>query len=643
MEFDGNVACTNPVSTSAVTKQSQNFINYKKAFVGFTAGSRSHSPHFSPDRITRHASPSRLELAQREVSIVPRIPQPYRTSFSAVTAPLRIPKDTSSELNLQSISSAINLLGVNRRTTSPGRIKPVTCRPGPEPLQYSSSADILYTSNEITELRRDESLDILQNSNPVCDIKSTMPLHVPESCHHDERHFCNNSETLIPFDIINATEDITDATIVDDGKLFAKQNTSETCISLNFAAEEVKSTRQAENWPLFGKFKSFRSDRRPIMGRSHGVSPNSGIKPNDSKISNSGITSVSNEVRGRSKTMPSQAVISENSINASRNPKSLSMSITSFFKKMSPKSLRRFGGMVAKSNQNSQEATTSSDSLVEFSELGSGNTSLSKGCTSGDCFASDTSGLSDNSHFRNSVESGRSSRSLKKSPRLPSVKRMFAGRNRQRDAEKHAEKNDVEGIKPPSENVASGQLLTPEMNLMMKSIEDGSARVSQKSVYQAFKEKRSPVRASESALGMKPQSLQTVEFPDNLLQPNLSNANGSNLNSGLLSSVDGVQNDIQPVSSCPNVGSGPCISPAVRQVLEPSGRRQDPPRTLNVQSVQMIGKQLFHFPSMSVESIGQCSLDVADAGKFAGFIILEHLICIYDVCYCCAYDSSLNE
>lgn len=626
MESDGSVACTNPVSISAVTKQSQNSVNYK-AFVGFSGGSRSHSPHFSPDRITRHASPSRLELAQKEVSIVPRIPQPYRTSFSAVTAPLRIPKDTSSELNLQSISSAINLLGVHRRTTSPGRIKPVTCRPVPEPLQYSSSADILYTSNEITELRRDEPLDILQNSNPVCDIKSTVPLHVPESCHRDERHFCNNSETLMPSDIINTTEDIIDATIVDaivdDGKLLAKQTTSETCISLNFAAEEVKSTRQAENWPLFGKFKSLRSDRRPVVGRSHGVSPNSGVKPNDSKTSSSSVTSGSDEVRGRSKTMPSQAVISENSINVSRNPKSLSMSITSFFKKMSPKSLRRFGGTVAKSNQNSQEATTSTDSLVEFSELGSGNTSLSKACTSGDCFASDTSGLSDTSHFRasNSVENSRSSRSLKKSPRLPSVKRMFAGRNRQRDAEKHAEKNDVEGIKPQSENIAPGQLLTPEMNLMMKSIEDGSVRVNQKSVYQAFKEKRSPVRASEPALGMKPQSLQTVEFPDNLLQPNLSNANGSNLNSGLPSSVDGVQNGIQPVSSCPNVGSGPCVSPAVRQVLEPSGRRQDPPRTLNVQSVQMIGKQLFHFPSMSVESIGQCSLDVADAGKFAGFII----------------------
>ena len=81
------------------------------------------SPHFSPDRITRHAS-SRQAYADAGVEIVSRIPQPYRTSLSAVTPPLRVPKSLNSEQKRIVSPARINLLGGYRRTTSPGRIKP---------------------------------------------------------------------------------------------------------------------------------------------------------------------------------------------------------------------------------------------------------------------------------------------------------------------------------------------------------------------------------------------------------------------------------------------------------------------------------------------------------------------------------------
>ena len=58
-------------------------------FSQYGTRSREPSPHIVRDRLTRYASPSRCCRTDGD-DVVPRIPQPYRTSFSAVTSPRRV-------------------------------------------------------------------------------------------------------------------------------------------------------------------------------------------------------------------------------------------------------------------------------------------------------------------------------------------------------------------------------------------------------------------------------------------------------------------------------------------------------------------------------------------------------------------------
>ena len=89
--------------------------------------SRENSTHVIRDRLTRHRSPARSsnrwsytseEGSDDEDVIKPKIPQPYRTSFSAVAPPDRIKRDRS-----RSTSPCTSTLkGINRsRSKSPGR------------------------------------------------------------------------------------------------------------------------------------------------------------------------------------------------------------------------------------------------------------------------------------------------------------------------------------------------------------------------------------------------------------------------------------------------------------------------------------------------------------------------------------------
>jgi hypothetical protein len=63
-----------------------------------------------------------------EFDVVPRVPQPYYTSLSAVTAPLLVPRPPARPAGALSIRECAglppNLLVTRRRTTSPGRIWP---------------------------------------------------------------------------------------------------------------------------------------------------------------------------------------------------------------------------------------------------------------------------------------------------------------------------------------------------------------------------------------------------------------------------------------------------------------------------------------------------------------------------------------
>ncbi len=92
--------------------------------------------------------------------------------------------------------------------------------------------------------------------------------------------------------------------------------------------------------------------------------------------------------------------------------------------------------------------------------------------------------------------------------------------------------------------------------------------------------------AASEALPLKPQTLKTFEFPDNLLEHN---------NSGVIPEED------HP--SCNGTADG---------VQQPRTRRA-PPVSLAVRNVAKMGRNRFPVPSasyLSVESIGQCSLDV---------------------------------
>ncbi|ELT90803.1 hypothetical protein CAPTEDRAFT_185371 [Capitella teleta] len=120
-----------------------------------------------------------------------------------------------------------------------------------------------------------------------------------------------------------------------------------------------------------------------------------------------------------------------------------------------------------------------------------------------------------------------------------------------------------------------GKTLPAESQRLLKSIEKNSPANGE--VYSSFK-KRTQSPHSIEASAMKPQALKAVEFPDNLLSPDYH-------------------------------GNGP-------------------PKSLNVRQVAEMEKRVFKFPSVSVESIGQCSLDVqqpaASELNFSLFSILMY-------------------
>lgn len=643
-------------SNRTATKSPKSAATYN-SFASYPIGSRSHSPHFSPDRITRHASPSRQDLAQREVCIIPRIPQPYRTSFSAVTSPMRVPKAATSELTMPPKPSPINLLGAHRRTTSPGRITPM------KPVAYQCPTESILKqcvysnmpcsvgdtdAETVLQFRGSEYPDIVQdcsNSPPTHDIKSiqtcaSLSQDQQAPCMLSEMHDFTNTvcSSMALSSDINPTADLG---VIFDTEADIELGNVETCDNLKLNKEEVGHVKHTGHHKLFGKFKSFRSVGGTSVSRSQDV-PNSHYRKinNDKKKESEAVqSSESRNGRERSKTLPSQEIfLDEASADLEKNQKSLSMSITSFFKKMSPKSLRRFAFNSEKAAQKNHNTGTSGDSFVEFGEFDCGSVLQS---TSGSSVpvdvSADGSGISVDSDvpLLDAGVNPRRSRSLKKSPRMSPIKRLFRLRDsdltnaERQDSDKHiTDKSDVEKSKVDNADKCidkgkhyglSGQPMTPEMSLILKSIEDHSTKAQQKSVYQTFKDKRSPVRTPEGALGLKPQVLQAVEFPENLLQPESLGPGISNPGSGLSSSLPGLLDNVDevlPVITCHSVASDVKVICTERPNLESSRRKREPPRTLNVRSVQKVTSRKFQFPSMSVESIGQCSLDVADAGEY---------------------------
>lgn len=635
------------------TNSPKSAANYN-SFASCHVGSRSQSPHFSPDRITRHASPSRHDLAQREVCIVPRIPQPYRTSFSAVTTLMRVPKAATSELDMPRKPLPINLLGAHKRTTSPGRItpmKPVAYQCPTERVlkqcAYSNMPSSLGVAGAetVVQFRGSEYPDIVQDFSisppPDLDIKSIqtsacLPQDQPAPCMLSEMPDCTDTEdssTALSSDI-NATADLG---MNFDANADTELGNVETCDNnLKLNGDEVGHVKPTGHRKLFGKFRSFRSvGGTSSVNRSQDVPSGRYQKINNGKKDKSegARSSESRNGRERSKTLPSQGVLDDASDNLERNQKSISMSITSFFKRMSPKSLRRFA---FNSEKNHNNTGTSSDSFVNFGEFDCDNVPQSASGSSVPVDVSaDGSGISVDSvvPLLDAGANPRRSRSLRKSPRMSPIKRLFRQRDsdttnaERQDTCKHiTEKCDVELAKADEADKSidkgkhglSGQTMTPEMNLILKSIEDHSTMAQRKSVYQTFKDKRSPVRTPEGTLGFKPQVLQAVEFPEGLLEPESLGPGMSNPGSGLSSSLPGLLDNVDeaiPVITFHNVASSGKVSCEERPNLEPTGRKHEPPRTLNVRSVQKVANQRFQFPSMSVESIGQCSLDVADAGK----------------------------
>ena len=147
---------------------------------------------------------------------------------------------------------------------------------------------------------------------------------------------------------------------------------------------------------------------------------------------------------------------------------------------------------------------------------------------------------------------------------------------------------------------------------MLKSI--GETTYTDKSVYQAFKDKQSPRHQTEAA-SIKPQALRAVEFPDSLLD--VHSPGGSNCGSSTVPTASIPQTQVSSADQGCN-SPGHCEPPVDRALLRPdvtSSRRQDPPRTLNVRDVTKLNKGGHVGANLSPVSIGQCSLDIYTTGK----------------------------
>lgn len=620
--------------------------------------SQERSIHISPDRITRHASPGREKLAD-EQEVVPRIPQPYRTSFSAVTSPRRVPRPS----NFTPLNRSTPL-----RSTMPGRLtspetRPVTssqgvtnttsfsCYDHGRASKHSLDSSVVFSGqsrgrsktskanklssrsaeNVLNDSGGKEKMTVVGFSNPELNINKSL-VNGDRSVKEFMTMSNGTLQTQTDSDTISNTMESTDFTDggtspepkyttfeVETKKLITREYVHVQDISYFKALEKIEKlphpdeeTEALVQSIMKGKKRDWKMlspkrERGKYAGLSLPTSPDDSPKIREQ----------------RSGTLPSETLLSKKPMASTPVKRSLSTSITNFFKRMSPKSIRRS----SKGSQKSRGSATPDSS---------NNSLQAVFCDSADelSFDSDQSG---------------SGKQKKKSPRHSPI-RNFLGqsfrKSRSKEGISSSASNSNEAIltkgsKSPTygsdtngEVTAYSPTMTSESSRILKSIENNSQ--AEKNVYQAFKEKQSPKRVSE-AISMKPQALKAVEFPEEVLitaPPTLSaqtsidqvdNANTlvPSLDTGLDKVRLAQKEDLPKVASLPGTLNTESRrkEPIASGLLMPhkagaSGRRaNDPPKTLDVREVAKLQKNVFMFPNMSAESIGQCSVNLYTSGE----------------------------
>ncbi len=617
--------------------------------------SKDRSAFISPDRITRHASPSRWTQQQNNQQVVSRVPQPYRTSFSAVTSPVRIQHRPSSGSSGSLPSSPLHK-GPLRATTvisSPDRYKKV-----PSPDRYgarwnsvSSHGSAASRSPSRSPVRSNSrSKDQLSDDGIMINGKHDITCSTVDSI-FDGRSTGEKSTEHVHMSLTNGDESVREFMSSPD-RLNSTNDTSMNTPTLSFTVQgqvEVKTFIQKE-YVHIADISYFKTAEKTLtkgddsiaqdhtQGKSEPTSPAQGSP------------------RSRSSTLPSQS-LARRHMTSTPVKKSLSTSITNFFKKMSPKVIRKSSKAFVKGKY-VESPNSSSTSLIE-------NDSGSVGSDA----HSTPPHKQKSGKFSKFVTGGKKS---KKSN--GNSKQSVISKN---DSATNDIGNSIHVAVPPGGmnsdsalHSPGGQPMSSDSKRILRSIEDNTQAANDKSVYHAFKEKQSPKRVTE-AVGLKAQALKAVEFPDHLLQMEEADHKHAKLQSSpkgnslpgtldrtlrynvrlddsvvtLPDTLDctprqNITLDDSVVTLPDTLGRTPrqniklddsvvtlskledsvdgfhklgdTATAYHKQRLDPhsSDQMMHPPKTLNVREVAELSKGTWQWPGMSSESLGQCSLDI---------------------------------
>ena len=318
---------------------------------------------------------------------------------------------------------------------------------------------------------------------------------------------------------------------------------------------------------FFGRFMSLRIKKRDVRGPVS-ASVSNGVKINSNTSSDECLPPLPSTIhasRERSRTLPSRAMTLTSPRESKKVPKSRSSSITSFFRRMSPKVLRR--SMTGSSEKRSEAENGPDMDTLKVDA------------------AKDTRISPSHSH---------------KSPKLSPMKRFFT-KSKSKDAD-HTPDN--------CDKMKSAQLVVEHETSELLNIKTNSPGSS--------KDKNR--RNDNDVLGIQPYAFSVVEFPDDMINSTNDVVRDSRLSSSFPRILD-------------EVGTKSCTYDFTSEnkqftqiplncCLAGATRKHQPPSSLNVRPVHKFDKKIFQFPAHSMESIGQCSLDIAETGElFCYFLI----------------------
>ena len=534
--------------------------------------------NISPDRITRHASPARKSSDSDTPEVVSRIPQPYRTSFSAVTTPRRVTRESESDIKVATkkdspdksidsldttdsspvhkISPEVHISPPSSSQSSSRSSKKsehstatvisataikedtVTALPVEKPKDYlkperrsssgagrtavSSSSSGSTSSSHKTESKH-SSISSRRSSSPRAstskegaDVKvskrdkkksSDSYIDYPEiteetvdsvftdnaphvsitsgevevqelmrspSPHRYHRHHHDEPSSPVKSSGFHSTDTVlTIDSDVRKKEIIEKEYIIDYIVDYNNVKNiELKVKANKETDKLVRDMIGSRSSENTLAKRP--------LAKRDS--SRSKASSAPSTPKASRKEQGRPQLQSLNGEDSPKVKKSLSASITNFFKRMSPKQLRR-SPRASNNSSTSSLHDTDQESSVDGIEP-------------------------------------RRRRSRTRSPKSP-IRRLFPKVKAPAKYEEPSSSETKENLPSPTGPSPSGQSghprLTTSAARILKSIEDNTSQKQEKSVYKSFKDKYSP-RHSPEAISLKQQALKVVEISQGAIE-----------------------------------------------------------------------------------------------------------------------------